>query len=164
MAKASDLMKENNEMEFANILVAEDDRDDYEFMVEAFEKVSPGSTVTRSVNGLECISFLKKNEKPDVVFLDLNMSIKNGLDCLKYIKNSETLADIPVVIYSTSHYIKDIDTAFKNHAHYYIVKPASADNLADILLRVLNSLRENLAYPRKEDFVVRLNAESASHY
>jgi CheY-like chemotaxis protein len=157
-------MKESNEMEFPNILLAEDDKDDYLFLVEAFKKVSPGSIVTRAVNGLECMAILKKNEKPDVVFLDLNMPIKNGLDCLKFIKNSEALTDIPVIIYSTSHYIKDIDTAFKNDAHYYIVKPSSPDDLADILLRVLNSLRSNLAHPRKENFVVRLNAENANHY
>ena len=164
MAKVLNLMKERTEMEFTNILLAEDDKDDYEFFVEAFAEASPVSTVTRAANGLDCITYLKKNEKPDIIFLDLNMPVKNGLDCLKFIKNSETLTDIPVIIYSTSHYIKDIDTAFKSEAHYYIVKPAAADNLADVLLRVLNGLRVSLTQPKKENFVVMFNTENANQY
>ena len=140
---------------FGNILLAEDDLDDYTFLVEAFEQISPVSRVVRATNGLECVTYLKKNEKPDIIFLDLNMPIKNGLDCLKFIKDSENLADIPVVIYSTSHYIKDIDAAFKNGAHYYIVKPVCANQLQDFLDRVLNNLSLSMELPKKEAFVVR---------
>jgi CheY-like chemotaxis protein len=141
-------------------LLAEDDSDDYKFLVEAFEKVSPFSKVIRAINGLACVTYLKKNEKPDIIFLDLNMPIKSGLDCLKFIKENNNLADIPVVIYSTSHYIKDIDLAFKNGAHYYIVKPVCGELLADILLKVINNLNATRERPCKQNFVVRVNAES----
>ncbi|HEX8461999.1 MAG TPA: response regulator [Segetibacter sp.] len=145
---------------FQHILIAEDDFDDFKFIEEAFEKVLPTSKVARANNGLECMNYLKKNNKPDIIFLDLNMPIKNGLDCLKFIKDNVALADIPVVIYSTSHYIKDIDAAFKNEAHYYIVKPVCGKHLADFLRKVLQNLNLSHEKPRKENFVVRLTVET----
>lgn len=66
------------------------------------------------------------------------------------------LAGIPVIIYSTSPYIKDIDTCFKKNAHFYNVKPASVQHLFSILDKVMNSLKESLERPCKERFVVRV--------
>jgi len=153
-------MKENSKDLFQTVLIAEDDAGDYKFLEEAFEKLSPSSNVIRAINGLEYMNYLKKNEKPDIIFLDLNMPVKNGLDCLKFTKENENLMDVPVVIYSTSHYIRDIDAAFKNDAHYYIVKPADKNLLADILSTVINNLANCREKPRKENFVVRVNEDA----
>jgi CheY-like chemotaxis protein len=145
---------------FENVLIAEDDKDDYLFLVEGLQKISLTYNVARAANGLECITYLKAGNKPDLIFLDLNMPIKNGLDCLKFIKDRDDLKHIPVIIYSTSHYIKDIDCAFKNDAHYYIVKPACADMLVDILQLLINKLDETLERPGKENFVLRITAST----
>jgi CheY-like chemotaxis protein len=142
-------------MDKTNILLAEDDVDDYNFFVEAFEKISSSYSFARAKNGLECITYLKSQENPAIIFLDLNIPIKNGLECLKFIKDNEAFSHIPVVIYSTSHYIKHIDAAFKNGAHYYIVKPSNADILVEILNTVITRLDASLAPPLKENFVVR---------
>jgi len=142
---------------FPNILLAEDDVDDYLFFVEALEKISPYYRVTRAKNGHECITLLKKSERPDIVFLDLNMPVKNGLECLKLIKENELFADIPVIIYSTSHYIKDIDACFKNGAHYFIIKPASDEALLTMLTKVIGRLNKSVAPPVKENFVIGVN-------
>ena len=145
--------------EFSNILIAEDDAADYLFFAEALEKISGSYNLSHAKNGLECMAFLKNGAKPDLIFLDLNMPGYNGLYCLKFIKDKEDLADIPVIIYSTSHYIKDIDACFKNEAHYYIVKPASADLLVHMLKQVLNRLQESVGRPCKTNFVIRVTAE-----
>ena len=70
------------------------------------------------------MKYLKTLNKPVLTFLDLNMPGYNGLDCLKSIKANEGLSDMPVIVYSTCHYIKDIDACYKHNAHFYIVKPA----------------------------------------
>lgn len=145
-------------MEKPQILLAEDDIDDYEFFIEAFEKVSPFYQITRAKHGLECITVLKAGKKPDFIFLDLNMPIKSGLECLRFIKDSEELTEVPVIIYSTSHYIKDIDAAFKNGAHSYIVKPTDGRLLVEVLAKVMDRLHENIDKPTKENFVVRVVA------
>lgn len=143
---------------FSKILVAEDDFADYLFFAEALEKISGEYNITHVKNGLECMTALKNPDKPDVIFLDLNMPGYNGLYCLKFMKNKEEFAGIPVIIYSTSHYIKDIDAAFKNEAHYYIVKPASVDTLVQMLKQVMTSLNERAERPCKNNFVVRVTA------
>jgi CheY-like chemotaxis protein len=145
---------------FENVLIAEDDKDDYLFFAEGLEKISSTYNITRAATGLECITYLKAGNKPDLIFLDLRMPIKSGLDCLKFIKDTQDLKEIPVIIYSTSHYIKDIDCAFKTDAHYYIVKPESADLLLDILQLLINKLDETLERPGKENFVLRVTASS----
>lgn len=142
--------------EFSNILLAEDDSADYLLFTEALEKISDSYKVTHAKNGLECMAFLKKEIRPDLIFLDLNMPGINGLDCLKFIKADENLADIPVIIYSTSHYIKHIDNCYKNDAHFYIVKPACVNLLLNILKQILKGLHQSLERPCKENFVVRV--------
>ena len=146
-------------VQFKTILLAEDDSDDYIFLAEALNKTAGPHALLRAANGLECLSLLKKAPKlPDLIFLDLNMPIKNGLECLCAIKDNDALDDIPVIIYSTSHYIKDIDAAYKNGAHYYIVKPADADMLIDVLQVVFKKLSLTLEKPSKETFVIRIGA------
>lgn len=110
-----------------NILIAEDDREDFNFLAGALKNICSTDTVniTRAKNRLECMALVKKDSSFDVIFIDLNMPGYDGVDCLRFIKSSTKCSNVPVVIYSTSHYIKDIDACFKNEAHYYIVKPAS---------------------------------------
>lgn len=142
-------------MNKTNILLAEDDKDDYLFLVEAFKKVSSDYKISRVNNGLDCIISLKNEHTPDLIFLDLNIPIKSGLECLHFIKDNEHLASVPVVMYSTSHYIKSIDAAFKQGASYYIVKPTSLESLVEILIVVTSRLEAGLIATSKENFVVR---------
>lgn len=145
-------------MNSPNILLAEDDLDDYNFFIEALKEAFPGSKVVRAKNGLECISNLKSNPFPEIIFLDLNIPIKSGLECLNYIKETETLRDIPVIIYSKSHYIKNIDAAFKMGAFCYIVKPSNAGDLVEILTTVAKKLKISPVRTEKTDFVIRKKA------
>jgi PleD family two-component response regulator len=146
---------------FTNILLAEDDASDYEFFVEALQTISYSYKVTHAKNGLECMAFLK-TAKPDIIFLDLNMPGYNGMDCLKFIKGNERITEIPVIIYSTSHYIRDIDTSFKNGAHFYIIKPADQHSLVNNLKKVMVQLNKSVEQPAKQNFVVGVSAPMES--
>jgi CheY-like chemotaxis protein len=144
--------------EFRKILVAEDDSDDYTFIAEALKKVTPTFEVERAKNGLECISYLKSEEKPDLIFLDLKMPTTSGLECLKFIKETDKIKQIPVVIYSTSHYMRDIDCAFKNEAHYYMVKPEDATALVEVLHTLFKRFHNSIERPFNHDFVLGIRA------
>ena len=146
---------------FEHILLAEDDSDDYLFFSEALEKISPNFKLERAKDGLECIRMLKQGPKPDLVFLDLNMPYKNGNECLKFIKETEELADIPVIIYSTSNYIKDIDYCFKNGAQNFIVKPECGNRMFEILNKVFCLLADRSSKPTKNTFVIGIGSSIA---
>lgn len=146
-------------IKFKRFFLAEDDTDDYLLFAEALTKISHFHSITRAANGLECLTLLKNADTlPQLIFLDLNMPIKNGVECLCSLKDNDVLKHIPVIIYSTSHYIRDIDAAYKNGAHYYIVKPSSADMLVDVLHTVFSRLETTGGQPAKESFVVRIAA------
>lgn len=145
-------------IKYKEFFITEDDTDDYLLFVKALTRITPNYNIIRATNGIECLRLLKNTDAPPhLIFLDLNMPMKNGIECLCAIKDNPALQHIPVIIYSTSHYIRDIDAAFKNGAHYYIVKPASADMLVDILHTVFSRLGDEKK-PSKETFVIRMGA------
>jgi CheY-like chemotaxis protein len=139
---------------FKNILIAEDDKEDYDFLVEALQSINPEFSIKKAVNGLQVMGYLKSLEVPDIIFLDLNMPIRNGIATLQLIKAVDDFKNIPIVIYSTSRYFKAIDEAYKNEAHYYIVKPTEMPVLINHLLNVFNLLTADTARPGKADFVI----------
>lgn len=68
--------------------------------------------------GLELI----KEEKPDLVLLDLILPKKDGFEVLKEIKESEELKDIPVIILTNLEGIGDVKRALSLGATTYLVK------------------------------------------
>lgn len=144
---------------FKNLLIAEDDDDDFALFAEAISNTGYDSiNISRAKNGSECLLLLKNEEHPDLIFLDLNMPLKNGVETLKSIKDNPDLADIPVIIYSTSHYLKDIDTCYKENANFYIIKPDSFKTLEFVLSKAINLLNQSLEKPQKGNFVVAAKA------
>jgi DNA-binding response OmpR family regulator len=67
-------------------------------------------------------------ELPVLIFLDLNMPLKNGFDCLKEIKKDDKLKSLPVIIYSTSGEEEVIKLVYKAGALFYIQKPDNFSN------------------------------------
>ncbi|MGK4567875.1 response regulator [Flavobacterium sp. 3HN19-14] len=75
---------------------------------------------------------------PEVIFLDLNMPLKNGFECLIEIRNTPKLKDIPVVIYSTSSNKDIVEKTFQHGANFYICKPATYNALKKTIAHVLS--------------------------
>lgn len=71
--------------------------------------------------------------RPDLVLLDLNLVDGSGHDLLAYIRQQPQLADIPVVIVSTSDYPQDRARSASLGATDYVVKPSSFDRFVEIL-------------------------------
>lgn len=116
-----------------NILIADDDKDDALLLTEALQDILPSCKCIHVPDGIAALRHIKTNIEPDLVFLDLNMPLKNGINCLKDISNPDLLPNTPIVIYSTSKNIKDIDEAYKYGASFYIIKPASFRELCKII-------------------------------
>ena len=56
---------------------------------------------------------------PDLLILDLDLSIKNGLECLVEIKAHNKLGSLPVVIYGPQHPSRPLSTNFTRVARTY---------------------------------------------
>jgi CheY-like chemotaxis protein len=119
---------------FLRILLIDDDIDDQFFFTEAVRSIDAEficHTSNTVENGFE---YLETEPKPDLIFLDLNMPGMNGFDFLKSIRQRDEFYDLPVVIYSTSSRIKDIDDARLYRAQAFLTKPSDLNSLKIKLL------------------------------
>lgn len=80
-------------------------------------------TVFKAANGLEALR-IAKSERPDIVFLDLEMPVMNGLECCRFIKSDVDLKDVPVVIVTAS---SKEEECFRAGCNAYLRKPVDED-------------------------------------
>jgi CheY-like chemotaxis protein len=126
-------------IEVLTIVLVDDDEDDRLIFKEAIEEIKIKTKLWLFSNGEQLMDFLKdpENVLPHVVFLDLNMPVKNGMQCLKEIRQSNLLKDLSVAIYSTSSTEEDIENTFIKGANIYIKKPNDFNKLKQVLEEVL---------------------------
>lgn len=107
-------------MEEAKTILLVDDDVTLREMYEERLKVE-GFIITQAANGEEAIKLAKEN-KPQIVLLDIMMPKVNGFDVLKDLKADPTTKDIPVIVLSAL--IQDVDRVEgkKLGAVDYIVK------------------------------------------
>src|SRR6187401_44920 len=85
------------------ILMIDDDEDDQFFFTTALLDVDPSIKLVTALNGLKGLEYLKNTKiLPDFIFLDINMPCMNGKECLMEIRKDSRLAEIPVIMFSTS--------------------------------------------------------------
>jgi two-component system response regulator len=126
-----------------NILLAEDDPDDVEFVRRAFAKVWADCRLHVVENGEVALDFLRRTGPfedaplPDLVLLDLNMPRKNGYEVLLEVKEDEALRHIPVIVLTTSSDRDSIMKAYQLHANSFITKPVTAEQLERIVELVI---------------------------
>lgn len=143
-----------------HILLTDDDADDRLFFKEAMEEIKIKTVVSFVNDGLQLMNYLNQPNVrlPNVVFLDLNMPVKNGLECLKEIRRNSRLRDLAIVIYSTSGSEQDIEEAFVHGANIYIKKPNDFSKLKSTLTQVIT---RNWQYHtlglKKENFLFSYN-------
>jgi CheY-like chemotaxis protein len=90
--------------------------------------------VYRVSDGEQAVEYLRAaDQRPDVVFLDLNMPKVSGWEVLREMKADESLRPIPVVIFSTSSRRADKERAYALGAQQFFTKPATfAELVAEI--------------------------------
>ena len=140
-----------------SVFLADDDADDRFLFEEALLEVRNDVTITTANNGEQLMAKLNNNgnESPYMIFLDLNMPLKNGIECLDEIKANDNLKNIPVVIFSTSSHKDTINQIYTKGANYYICKPDNFQNLKLLLVKIfsLNPITLKLR-PSRDNFII----------
>lgn len=114
----------NQKQLIQNIYYADDDQDDVLLFKDVFVELGLPINLTIAENGIVLLEkLLATRQQPDVIFMDLNMPLKNGFQCLKEIKTYTSLQTIPVVILSTSSAMDNIEKSYQLGAFQYIQKP-----------------------------------------
>ena len=142
-----------------NIALADDDEDDRLLFKDAIEEIKIKTKLSLFTNGKELMDYLVLPNVilPEVIFLDLNMPIKNGMQCLKEIRENPKLSDLSVAIYSTSSSERDIEDTFINGANVYINKPNSFGELKAVIEKVLQlNWQYQTSALNRENFLLRI--------
>jgi PleD family two-component response regulator len=135
------------------ILIVDDDSDDRALFSEAITKVDPELNLQIGFNGLMALNKVKE-EKPDLIFLDINMPVMDGWRCLSALKSTESTKDIPVIMYSTSSYIEDIDRAISMGALCFFTKPYGFNDLKTSIAMVISHLKNETLSKLQNSFII----------
>ena len=116
-----------------DILLVEDDPGDVLITREAFEHNKLKNRLHVAQDGEEGLDYLYRRgefadaPRPDLILLDLNLPKYDGRQLLEKIKSDPDLAQIPVVVLTTSSAEEDILKSYKLHANAYVTKPVDLD-------------------------------------
>ena len=101
------------------ILIVEDDK----FLRELIAKklIKENFEVSEAIDGEEGIKKIKE-EKPDLILLDLILPGIDGFEVLSQMKKESTLASIPVIILSNLGQKEDVEKGLKMGAVDYLIK------------------------------------------
>jgi len=129
-------------MENKIILLVEDNPDDVDLTLRAFEKNNISNKVIVTGDGAEALDYLyakgkyaQRNVKdlPVLVLLDLKLPKIDGLEVLKKIRQSELTKFIPVVILTSSSQEEDVVNGYKLGANSYVRKPVNFNDFQQVI-------------------------------
>jgi two-component system response regulator len=118
------------------ILLVEDDDDDAELAVRAFQEAKVQNPLVRVRDGVEALDYLfargehsarDAHDLPVFVLLDLNIPKISGLKVLQAIREDERTRRLPVIILTSSGEERDRLGAYDRFANSYVIKPLDYD-------------------------------------
>jgi two-component system alkaline phosphatase synthesis response regulator PhoP len=89
-----------------------------------------GYSVFSASSGPELLELLK-DQKPDLIILDIMMPEMDGLEVLTRLKGMAETATIPVILLTAKVQYEDVLGGYKLGADYYITKPFTSTQLVN---------------------------------
>lgn len=121
-----------DDLEQVEILVVEDNPNDYELTARALKKINLANKIYWVQDGAEALEFIFCTGKyakrsmengPRLILLDLKLPKVDGIQVLEKIKSESSTRKIPVVMLTSSQEENDIVESYKLGVNSYIVKP-----------------------------------------
>ena len=136
------------------ILLAEDNGNDVELILAAFQETGIVNPIAVTRDGAEALDFLHRrglfqgrtSENPALVLLDLKMPRVDGHEVLREMRETPALRTVPVVVLTSSKEETDLLQTYQLGANAYVVKPVafgefiSAVSKLGVFWAVLNEL------------------------
>lgn len=113
------------------ILLAEDNPNDVELILDALTNKNLANRITVVNDGVEVLEYLRYEGKfkmretgtPAVILLDIKMPRMNGIEVLEAVRADPALKLIPIVMLSSSREEPDLKRCYQLGVNAYVVKP-----------------------------------------
>ncbi len=147
-------MADQNLEEELHVLMAEGDKDDFDILADAIEKVPVKVILTRAENG-DVLMKLIHDKIPDLLFLDIILPYRDGRDCIREIRSDKKFDNLPIIVYTS---IKDLDTiefCYRWGTNLFVHKPQTYSEIADIVRKIFSvNWKKMQYYPSRNEFVL----------
>lgn len=120
--------------EKTKILIA-DDEESLRVLLKAVVASEENFELVEAVDGDDALVKVKQ-DKPDILILDVMMPGQSGFEVCESIKADETLKDIKVIILTAKGQDSDKEWADSVGADYFLSKPFSPLELLDLLKKI----------------------------
>ncbi len=116
-----------------------DDTESDQFVLELILSARKKYHLSFVTDGIEAVTFLNRQEiyasapRPDLIILDLNLPKKDGHEVLVEIRKMESLAKVPVLMFSSSCYPLDRKKCRALGGNAYLTKPTSLDDYDEVV-------------------------------
>ncbi len=110
------------------LIVDDDDRNTYA-LSSYLEMLD--MKISLANNGEEAIGYLRENNAPDIMLLDMMMPVMDGYETLAAIKENKLWKTIPVIAVTAKAMKGDKEKCLEAGAWDYIAKPLNLANLVD---------------------------------
>ena len=123
------------------ILLVEDDPNDVELALAAFNDLTLEVEVAVARDGQEALDFLRRQGRyadrpggcPALVLLDVKLPKLTGLQVLQHMKGASVLRRIPVVMLTSSREERDLVESYDLGVNAYVVKPVGYGEFTRLL-------------------------------
>lgn len=113
------------------VLLADDDMRNVFALVSLLEE--QGMEVSTAGNGQEAVTFLKEEEQPDIVLMDIMMPEMDGYEAMKIIRNRLQLRQLPIIAITAKAMAEDRELCIAAGASDYISKPVDNQKLLSLM-------------------------------
>ena len=122
------------------IVMIEDDMDDQDIFRDVFDDLAFMNEIIFFKDGEEALEYLiKTDEKPFIVFSDINMPKLGGMELRAKIHENEDLRlkSIPYLFFSTSAEQANVIDAYSKSIQGFFVKPRNYNDIKDTMRTIV---------------------------
>ncbi len=127
-----------------SILVADDDSEEIELLVESFENQNQFKINFIAKNGLELVDYVAQNSTAiDIVISDMFMPAMNGIEAIEKLRADNLLDNVLTVVFSNTVNIENNEKFKASNNLKFYTKPSSIseyNNLPSKLLTLLQTM------------------------
>ncbi len=133
--------------ERGRILLIEDNPSDIELIMHWFKKEGIAPLLEVLYDGSDALHYFQQvpaTALPEIVILDLKLPKIGGLQVLQQMRRGETTRAIPVVVFTSSNEVHDVEDCRTLGVNLYLVKPVNHEEFKrslDTIIRFWKSLR-----------------------